>query len=145
MQMVQVQLIQPILALVVWSLIMWAWMLTTRVKAIINMKMRLDPSAVRGEQMSLLPAQVRWKADNYNHLMEQPILFYVVTLSLILLGVTSEFALYTAWSYVFLRVVHSLVQALNNKIERRFAVFVLSNVPLIILTVIAINKAFGLS
>ncbi|USD35766.1 MAPEG family protein [Ferrimonas sp. SCSIO 43195] len=45
-----------------------------------------------------------------------------------------------AWSYVVLRVIHSLVQALGNRIEVRFAVFVLSNLPLLVLTVVAITK-----
>ena len=35
-----------------------------------------------------------------------------------------------AWTYVILRVAHSLLQALVNKIELRFALFVLSNIPL---------------
>lgn len=39
-----------------------------------------------------------------------------------------------AWTYVALRVVHSLVQALVNKIEVRFALFVLSTLPLFVLT-----------
>ena len=83
--------------------------------------------------MATLPAPVRWKADNYNHLMEQPTLFYAIAITLALVDPdATNRAL--AWAYVGLRVVHSLVQTLINKIEVRFAVFALSSIALIVLT-----------
>jgi len=102
--------------------------------------MKLDPNAPRGEQMALLPPEVRWKADNYNHLMEQPTIFYAIAISLSLLSVNSEASVLLAWVYVVLRVAHSLLQALVNKIEGRFAIFLLSNIPLFALTYIAATE-----
>lgn len=127
-------LLGPVIALVIWSMVMWLWMYATRLPAILAQKMKMDPEAPRGEQMATLPAPVRWKADNYNHLMEQPTIFYAIVLALAMMGSTSGLALTLAWAYVGLRVVHSLVQALANKIELRFALFVLSNIPLFGLT-----------
>ncbi|MCA0899139.1 MAPEG family protein [Microbulbifer agarilyticus] len=137
------QLIQPLVALVVWSMVMWLWMYVTRVPAIMSMKLEMDPMAPNGEQMAKLPAKVRWKADNYNHLMEQPTLFYAVVLALAVMGISSGFTLYAAWAYVALRIIHSLVQALGNKIELRFAVFVASNIPLLFLVFSAVRAAFA--
>jgi hypothetical protein len=97
--------------------------------------MRLDPMAPRGEQMASLPAKVRWKADNYNHLLEQPTLFYAVAIVLALVGRGDGVALYLAWAYVGLRVVHSLIQTLVNRIEARFGVFVLSSLVLVAMTI----------
>lgn len=128
-----IQLIQPLIALVVWSFVMWLWMYATRIPAVIALNLKLDPTAPSGSQMAQLPASVRWKADNYNHLMEQPTLFYATVLSLALLGAVSKVVVYAAWAYVVLRVVHSLVHVLGNKIQLRFAVFSLSNIPLVIL------------
>lgn len=127
-------LLGPVIALVAWSLVMWLWMYATRIPAIRAARMRLDPNAPRGEQMSTLPARVRWKADNYNHLMEQPTIFYAIVLALALLGDHSPLSLAMAWSYVALRIAHSLVQALVNRIEVRFALFALSTLPLFVLT-----------
>lgn len=124
------EIIGPVIALVSWSMFMWAWMYATRLPAMFAMNMKPDPNAPSGAQMSMLPPKVRWKADNYNHLMEQPTIFYAITLALALLGNTDSLAVDLAWIYVALRIVHSLVQALTNKIEVRFLVFVLSNVPL---------------
>jgi hypothetical protein len=103
--------------------------------------MRLDPAAPRGEQMSTLPAEVRWKADNYNHLMEQPTLFYAVALSLALLDRGAGANLALAWAYVALRVAHSLVQATWNKIEVRFGLFFLSSLALLVLVFNACRAA----
>ncbi len=126
-------ILQPIIALAIWSMVMWGWMYLTRIPAVQKAGMKLDSDAVRGEQMASLPPEVRWKADNYNHLMEQPTLFYAVALVLALAGAGGGFNLTLAWVYVGLRVVHSLVQALGNKIEVRFGVFFFSSLILIAL------------
>jgi hypothetical protein len=132
------EILGAVVALVAWSMVMWVWMYATRIPAIVSAKMKLDPNSPRGEQMSTLPACVRWKADNYNHLMEQPTIFYALAISLALLGEGHGANLYLAWTYVGLRIAHSLVQAILNKIELRFALFVLSNLPLFALTYNAI-------
>lgn len=84
--------------------------------------------------MSSLPANVRWKADNYNHLMEQPTLFYAMAIVLALIGRGDGLDLWLAWTYVGLRIVHSLIQVLINKIEIRFAGFVISSLVLSVMT-----------
>ena len=131
-----IPMLQPVVALVMWSMVMWAWMYVTRVPATLAMKMKLDPELPNGQQMSTLPARVRWKADNYNHLMEQPTIFYAAALALALLGVG------LAWAYVGIRVVHSLFQALVNKIEVRFAIFVLGSLVLLALALRAAAQVF---
>lgn len=131
------QFIGPVLALIIWTMVMWLWMYATRLPAMRTAGMKPDPNAPRGEQMSSLPPHVRWKADNYNHLLEQPTLFYALALSLVLLEVQTHTGLILAWAYVVLRICHSLVQALINKIEIRFLLFVLSNLPLLALVYLA--------
>jgi len=135
-------LIAPVVALVAWTLVIWLWMYATRLPAIRRARIQLDPNAPRGEQMSQLPPQVRWKADNYSHLMEQPTIFYAIVLALAALGEHGNVAFYLAWSYVLLRIAHSLVQVLINRIEVRFALFALSTLPLFGLTWIAAQLAF---
>lgn len=135
-------ILTPVVVLVAWSLVVWLWMYITRLPAMYKMHMKLDPHAPRGEQMNLLPANVRWKADNYNHLMEQPTIFYAVAISLAVLGQGDGSSLVLAWVYVGLRVLHTLIQATINKIELRFAVFMLSTLALIGLTINALCVVF---
>lgn len=46
---------------------------------------------------SHIPPSVRWKADNYNHLLEQPTNFYAVVLALQYLGVQDPLTVGLAW------------------------------------------------
>jgi len=135
-------IVTPVIALALWTHMVWAWMYATRIPAILSARMVLDPAAPRGEQMATLPAHVRWKADNYNHLMEQPTVFYAVALSLAVLGQGEGINLYIAWAYVASRVVHTLVQVTINHIPTRFAIFFVSSLILIALTLQAARLVF---
>ncbi len=128
-------ILAPVTALLLLTAVVWAWMYITRIPAIRKAGMKLDAELPKGQQMSELPARVRWKADNYNHLLEQPTLFYAVTLTLALLGAGQGLNVTLAWCYVVLRIVHSLHQTLWNKIEVRFLLFFLSSLVLIALIV----------
>ena len=124
-------LLQPAAALAAWTFVMWAWMFATRIPAIRRAGMTLDPTHPRGEQMATLPAEVRWKADNFNHLFEQPTIFYPTVIIAALLPGSGPVDLGLAWTYVGLRVIHSLYQATVNTIEVRFALFFLSSLALL--------------
>jgi hypothetical protein len=121
---------------------MWFWMYLTRIPAIKQEKMRLDPFAPRGQQMSTLPPQTRWKADNYNHLFEQPTLFYACAMVLAVIGADSTLNLALAWAYVAIRVVHSLVQSVVNNITLRFGLFAISSFVLMALSLSAASAVF---
>jgi hypothetical protein len=128
-------LLLPAVALAGWTFVMWTWMYLTRIPAIRKAKLQLDPNVPRGEQMATLPPEVRWKADNYNHLFEQPTLFYPVAIVLALVPGSGSLELGLAWGYVGLRVVHSVFQATINKIEVRFVLFFLSSLVLLAMVV----------
>ena len=135
------EIILPVITLVAWSMVMWIWMYATRIPAALKMGLEFDKHAPIPQQMSTLPSEARWKADNYNHLMEQPTIFYALAISLALLGVGEGIAVYLAWGYVVCRVLHSLVQALVNNINMRSSLFFLSNGFLFALTFIALRAA----
>ena len=132
---VSTAILAPVVALLLLTCVVWFWMYITRIPAINKLGMKLDANLPNGQQMSELPPRVRWKADNYNHLLQQPVMFYAVALTLALLGAGDGLNLTLAWWYVGLRVVHTLHQTLWNKIEIRFVLFSLSSVVLITLIV----------
>jgi hypothetical protein len=78
---------------------------------------------------------VRSVADNYNHLHEQPTIFYALMFFAASTGGGDDFALRLAWAYVLLRVVHSLVQATFNRVVVRFSLFALASLVLMVFTV----------
>lgn len=136
-------LLLPVMALVLWTFVMWFWMYVTRIPAIRRSGMRLDPTAPRGEQMAQLPASVRWKADNYNHLYEMPTIFYATVITLALVSPHDPTNVTLAWAYVGLRVLHSLIQSVVNVIELRFAVFGLSSLVLLALAIRTTQVVLG--
>lgn len=121
----------PVVALIVWSLLMLVWLYVTRIPAML--KAKIDPNKATAEDMAMLPPGARSVANNYNHLMEQPTIFYAACFVLQLQGVDDHFAIGWAWAYVALRVLHSLIQATGN-VTIRFFIFVLSSVCLAVLT-----------
>lgn len=130
-------IIAPVVALVAWTLVMFVWLYATRLPAMrrkgISLKGRIGG---RGSALDgVVEDQVQWKAHNYNHLMEQPTLFYAIALSLALLGHGYGINLWLAWAYVGLRVVHSLIQATVNVVMWRFLAFLAASLCLVALTV----------
>ena len=98
-------LLQPVVALLAWSMLMFVWMYATRIPAMMRSSVdaRTKIGGTGKDLDVVLPAKVQWKAQNYNHLMEQPTLFYAACLVLVLSGCESVVALYAAWGYVGLR------------------------------------------
>ena len=129
-------LLASVAALVAWTLVMMLWMYFTRMPAMrragISLKGRVG---ARGKDLDgVVEDSVQWKSHNYNHLMEQPTLFYAVALSLVIIGDRDPGTLAFAWAYVGLRIAHSLVQSTVNIVKYRFLLFALASVALILLT-----------
>jgi hypothetical protein len=129
-------LLGPIVALVAWTLIIQIWMYATRLPAMrragITFKGRVGTRG--GALEGKIPDEVNWKAHNYNHLLEQPTIFYAITVALILMGFNAAINLYLAWAYVGFRVAHSLVQATVNIVFYRFLLFIGGSLCLVGLT-----------
>lgn len=126
-------LIAPVVALVAWSLVMLIWLAVKRRPFVSN---RGDiPPGTRGADLEArYPGSAHWPAHNYQHLMEQPTLFYAIVFALILMGFDPRINVYLAWGYVGLRIVHSIVQSTVNVVRIRFLVFLLATLCLIGLT-----------
>src|SRR5215813_7851485 len=113
---------------------MGVWLYATRIPALSKHRIVYDPQRPSEEFHAQLPAEVRWKADNYNNLLEQPTLFYAVALTLAFVDPGSGLNAGLAWAYVALRIAHSLVQALINKVLIRFALFAVASLVLLVMT-----------
>jgi hypothetical protein len=133
--MIGMDILQPVVALLAWTMVMWVWMYVTRLPAM--SKAGIDTKNLVGGEGSklrgILPDTVSWKADNYNHLHEAPTLFYAVAIVLAIIGQGDGFNTLLAWAYVGLRVAHSIVQATFNRVMVRFALFALSSLVLMAL------------
>ncbi|MEO1659845.1 MAG: MAPEG family protein [Pseudomonadota bacterium] len=134
----------PVLLLVCWTLIMWLWMYLTRIPAM--QKAQVDPDAAASKSAGyldeLLPYNVRCVADNYNHLHEQPTIFYALMMFTALTGGATDMMMYLAYAYVILRVVHTFIQVVLRKIIIRFFIFTLSSLVLFVMAGIEVFRVF---
>jgi hypothetical protein len=124
-------ILTPVLALVAWSCVMCLWMYATRLPAIAKANVDFkDPKNQHAEGLRVLPSSVRRVADNYNHLMEMPTIFYAICFYAHLVGHGDGLNATLAWGYVGLRIAHSLWQSLVNIVPVRFVIFTLSSLCL---------------
>ncbi len=142
--MIDAEILRPVVVLLAWTMVMWVWMYITRIPAMTKAQIAPDEARKTGTLDARLPEQVQWKAHNYNHLHEQPTVFYAVCLLLAMVGWGDGMNAFLAWIYVGLRILHSLVQVTANKVMVRFVLFALSSVVLIALIVHAAIWAFDL-
>jgi len=129
------EFLMPVLALVAWTLVMWVWMYATRIPAMRAAGIDPQEAAYSDALKQRLRPQVRWVADNYNHLHEQPTIYYALMFLAALTGGNDATALSLAWAYVLTRIVHSIVQATVNRIVVRFLIFNLGSLVLVAFTV----------
>ena len=128
-------ILTPLILLVLWTLVMCVWLYATRIPALKKHNLVYDARRPSEEFHAQLPAEVRWKADNYNNLLEQPTIFYAVALTLAFLNAGSGLNADLAWAYVGLRIAHSLVQAVINRVMIRFALFAAASLVLLVMTI----------
>lgn len=139
------EILKPIVVLAAWSMLMWLLMYAKRLPAMKRAGM-LDTAmvgSVGADIRAKLNGRDQWPADNYNHLMEQPTIFYAVALSLAFVGAGNTLNATLAWIYVALRIVHSLVQVTVNHVPTRFALHALGTIPLMMLCAHAVVIVFA--
>jgi hypothetical protein len=131
-------ILAPVVALVAWTLVIMVWMMVARRRAFAAMGITWGniPRGSRGANLDgKAPDDAQWPSHNYNHLMEQPTLFYAIALTLALMDMGYGINYWLAWGYVGFRVVHSLVQCTVNIVAIRFPLFLLASLCLLGLTI----------
>jgi len=130
-------LLGPVVALVAWTIIVMVWMAIARMAEFRRLGIHFGniPNGARGADLDgRADPKAQWKSHNYNHLMEQPTIFYAIVLALVLMGFDAPINVWLAWGYVAFRVLHSLVQCTVNIVRFRLPLFGLATLCLIGLT-----------
>lgn len=123
-------ILQPVIVMGLLSTAMFVWMLATRIPAMTKLKISPQKAQNTSALIDLLPAEVTRVSNNYNHLFEQPTLFYAVAISLAVLGHVDSLHVQCAWAFATIRIVHSVVQATVDNVNVRFGLFLLSWIAL---------------
>lgn len=132
----------PAATLILWSLVVLAWLALTRFPAFARagVDLKNSPRGARYSDVEQdMPANVNWVSHNYTHLLEQPTIFYAVVAVLAIAGDTSTINLNAAWGYAIVRILHSLWQVFVNIVMVRVVLFLLSTLCLWVLAVNAVR------
>jgi hypothetical protein len=141
-------ILQPVVALAAWTMLVWVWMYVTRIPAMnragidgVGM-IGSTGRSLRDDLVAKGETKASWVADNYNHLHEAPTVFYAVAIVLAMIGQGDNLNATIAWAYVGLRIAHSLLQILSNRVVIRFVLFALSSLALMALVLHASIAVF---
>ena len=135
--------LNPMLAMIAWSGCVVAMLMATRIPVVLKYWGKLQQAMHSDEMRPKLPARMRYVTDNYNHLLEQPTLFYATVVYIHLAGTATALTVSLAWAYAATRVVHSVVQLSVNNVSWRAAVFALSSLILLVVIIIEVIRWFG--
>ena len=134
--MSQTALLTPIFVLVLWTFTVFLVLAFGRIKYTKNPQDAAHSKDLKGT----MPDWVERAADNYNHLFEQPVAFYALTLCIAVINDFDSFMVQLAWAFVVLRIMHSLVQLTFNLVLLRFFIFVMG---WLVLAFMAYSQLFG--
>jgi len=127
-------ILQPVFVVILLTVIVTVWMLITRTIAVSKLKIRPQMCQDASILRDILPKNVSRIANNYNHLFEQPTLFYALAIIIALLDHVDLIHVSCAWVYAILRITHSIIQTTIDYVMARFSTFVLSWGVLIVMT-----------
>ena len=123
-------IIQPIVLLMLHTIAVWAYMYILRIHYIVATRIPAQNLITPEQAANLLPERINLPSYNLKNLFEVPVIFYVLCISLALLQLTDVLFVNLAWTYVALRVIHSLIHCTVNHVASRFVVYVLSSLVL---------------
>ena len=116
----QFELLNPVFVLILWTFIIFLIMAYGRVRFLKNPQDAAHTKNIK----SVGPAWLERTVDNYNHLFEQPVAFYAVTISIAIINNFDPILIQCAWAFVCIRILHSIVQVTFNLVVLRFILFV---------------------
>ena len=119
------------LGMLAWTAVIVGLLLSTRLPLIVKQWGRLQYAKHSEEVRPKMSDRLRYVTDNYNHLFEQPTLFYATLVYIHLAGSATAANVSLAWAYVVIRVIHSLIQLTRNNVSWRAASFATSSAILL--------------
>ncbi len=118
----------PMAALIGWTALVWVALYVQRIGEM--RERRIDAQRLFNRKARVDTLTRTSAADNFNNLLEVPLLFYCAMLAALLLVGNDELLLRMAWVFVALRVLHSIVHITYNRVMHRFAAYAASSLVL---------------
>jgi hypothetical protein len=124
MSFLNIQIIFPILAMILLTLVVLVLTAVTRVKEIKSNSIPPQTLATRDDASRLL--KNKGSSENLLNLFETPVIFYAISILFFICNNATSLTLVFMWLYVFSRFLHSFIQCSYNDVLHRFYVFIFS-------------------
>jgi len=121
----------PVFALAALTFGIGLWLARLRFAAV--KRGDLDPRYFAINQGGEIPEYLAKVNNNYNNLLELPILFYIITILLYITDRVEPTQLILAWIFVASRYVHSYIHTTYNNIRHRLRSFMIGVTALIVM------------
>ncbi|MEM8560855.1 MAG: MAPEG family protein [Pseudomonadota bacterium] len=130
MQLAATGLALPLLGMMILTLVVWVYMFITRIRYAQSHQVDIEEFKTPADIQALIPGDASAPANNLKNLFELPVVFYAVCLYLTVTGQVGDFYVTCAWTFLLLRIVHSLVHCTYNRVSHRFIAYMLSSIAL---------------
>lgn len=115
-----IKLIYPALAQILWTFVVLVIMFLRRRKALAGKEVAMADVAV---STAAYPEPARLAAANFSNQFETPVLFFALIMLAMEVGASGYVMTGLAWAFVATRVAHTLVHTGRNRLQTRAIVF----------------------
>ena len=126
-----INILHPMLAMIALSGFLIVVLLASRLPPIIKYWGDLQFAEHSEDLRPQLPKPLRLITENYNHIFEQPTLFFATCAYIYMAGQTDALNVGLAWAYVGLRLLHTITQVTSNNVTLRVSFFATSSASLV--------------
>jgi len=120
----------PFFGVMLLTLVVWVYMYVRRTSYLLREKIDLRKVDTPEKAATVIPGTVSLASHNLKNLFELPVIFYAVCLYLFVSNSVDGIYLAAAWWFFAFRLVHSLIHCSYNKVEHRFAAYILAAIAL---------------
>lgn len=120
----------PLFVEVMLTFVLLFWMGGLRVSAVRSGEVHPRDIALREPNW---PPRILKVANAYHSQLELPLLFYLLTVLVIMTRHADFVFVLLAWAFVLLRVIHAFIHVTDNNISRRGSVFIAGAIVLAIM------------
>ena len=113
-------ILAPFLAMMLLTALVWVYMYARRLTYIKSHRIPPQELTTPEKAATLLPESVALPAHNLRNLLELPVVFYALCLYLYVTGWADSVHVVSAWLFVVLRTVHSVIHCTVNVVMLRF-------------------------
>lgn len=128
--MIDNQILGPFLAMMLLTAIVWLVLYSRRLTYIFSHRIDARELTIPEKGAALIPEEINWPSYNFRNLFELPVIFYALCLYLYSTAAVDGIYVWSAWAYVALRALHSLIHCTVNIVKHRFIAYMLSSIVL---------------